>query len=605
MKQKLRQIGPDSSSSLLLRCFQSFILLLFLCIATTSAAALIDVTAYGAIPNDAVDDTWAIQKAVDMAPDNSTIYFPRGVYLLAGVRINNRTGLTLAGDGSTLTILKRSGTYPKIVESIGSTDILVTQLGFDVSGITSFGGFSFYNAKRITITKTHFFDSNKQPVGGYDRYSWVFGRGSVPSEDILISDNLIQDLQLEVDFSRRVRIEGNTVVRPVQTAGIGVFTINDNSSAEDYTIQKNTIVDPVVSAGGIVLHLDPPSTSYSTMKTFRILDNHIVYTKYINANHASAIRLGTGDNSQTTTGNVFDDIVIQNNVAYKDPGSPYEFFHPIIFGNSSRIANFIFDNTNVSNNLVYYNNRFGISIVDIRQKGINYIESNNVARVISADVMPPSVPTALTVTYISNNRIDLSWNASVDNIGVSRYRIYRNGSAHTYSTATSYADTNLQPGTTYTYTVTAIDSSGIESSQSYYVTAETSGIATPAPTAPIANPNPVTRTILTASPEMTAAGGTLTAAWNGIASPTSTDWIGLYKLGAPNASYIDWIYVSCAKSPGTLRASGSCPFVVPTSVRSGTYELRLFAYNRDNILATSNGFTVKVPKGRARHVARR
>ena len=287
------------------------------------------------------------------------------------------------------------------------------------------------NAKRITITKTHFFDSNKQPVGGNDRYSWVFGRGSVPSEDILISDNLIEDLQFEVDFGRRVRIEGNTVVRPVNTAGIGVFTVNDNTSAQDYTIQKNTIVDPVVSAGGIVVHLDPPSSSYSTMKTFRILDNHIVYTKFISGNHASAIRIGTGDNSQATRGNIFDDIVIQNNVVYKDPGSPYDFgdVNAIIFGNSSATANFRFDNTNVSNNLIHYNNKWGLPIIDIRQKGVNYIESNNLACAISSDIMPPSVPTALTTTYISDNQIHLAWNASVDNIGVYRYRIYRNGLA--------------------------------------------------------------------------------------------------------------------------------------------------------------------------------
>src|SRR4029077_747872 len=167
-------------------------------------------------------------------------------------------------------------------------------------------------------TKTHFFDSNKQPVGRSDRYSWVFGRGSVQSEDILFTDNLIEDLQVEVDFSQRVQNEGNTVVRPVHTAGIGVFTINDNSIAEDYTIQKNTIVDPVVSAGGIVLHLDPPSSNYSTMKTFRILDNQIVYTKYLSGTGASAIRMGTGNNSQATTGNIFDDILIQNNIIYKD-----------------------------------------------------------------------------------------------------------------------------------------------------------------------------------------------------------------------------------------------------------------------------------------------
>jgi hypothetical protein len=471
MKQNLFKLGIES---LPLRRFQRLIpLCLVMCLATPSAAAVIDVTTYGAIPNDSADDSSAIQNAIDAAPDNSTIYFPRGTYLLTGVRLHNRSGLTLSGEGSTLSILKRSAGYPKMFESFGSTDILVTKLAFDANGITSFGGFNFYDAKRITITKTHFFDSDKQPVAGYDRYSWVFGRGSVPSEDILISDNLIEDLQLEVDFGLRVRIEGNTVVRPVATAGIGVFTVNDYTPAQEYTIQNNTIVDPVVSAGGIVAHLDPPSSSYSTMKTFRILDNQVVYTKYVNGNGASAIRLGTGDSSQATVGNIFDDIVIQNNIIYKDPGSSYDFgdIYATIFGNSSATANFTFDNMSVSDNVIYYNNQRGLLNVGILQKGVNYTESNNLTHSVSADVMPPSVPTALTTTYISGSQVDLAWNPSADNIGVSKYRIYRNGSSLAFSTAASYTDKNLRSGRTYNYTVAAIDFSGQESAQSYSVTA--------------------------------------------------------------------------------------------------------------------------------------
>jgi hypothetical protein len=484
MTQNFFTVGGEYRCLLSLRCLQRWLpLLLVLLMATPSAAAVIDVTTYGAVPNDSVDDSSAIQRAIDAAPDNSVIYFPRGFYLLAGVQIHNRNGLTLAGDGSTLTVLKRHGNYPNIFESIGANDLLVTRLGFDANGIASFGGFNFYNAKRITITKTHFFDSNKQPVGGYDRYAWVFGRGSVPSEDILINDNLIEDLQIEVDFGLRVRVEGNTVVRPAGTAGIGVFTINDNASAEDYTIRKNTIVDPVVSAGGIVVHLDPPSSSYSTMKAFRILDNEIVYSKYIGGAHASAIRLGTGDNSQATSGNVFDDIVIQNNVIYKDPGSPYDFgnVEAIIFGNSSAVANFKFDNTNVSNNVIHYNNRWGIPNIDIREKGINYVESSNVGYATSSDIMPPSVPTALTTIHVSGTEIHLAWNLSVDNLGVYRYRIYRNGVGIGYSTTMSYADNNLSPGAIYTYTVTAVDDAGNESSQSVAVTATTSSTGTTPP----------------------------------------------------------------------------------------------------------------------------
>jgi Pectate lyase superfamily protein len=605
MKQKLFTTCARYCSFLPSRCLLGLVaFLFFVCMAQLAAAAVIDVTTYGAIPNDSVDDSLGIQRAIDMAPDGSTIYFPRGTYLLAGVQIHYRSGLTLAGDGSTLTIFKRRPNHPNHFVSIGSTDMLVTQIGFDVNGIVSFGGFAFYDAKRITITKTRFFDSNKQPVGENDRFAWIFGRGSIPNEDILIRDNLIEDLQFGVDFGVRVRIEGNTVVRPVNTAGIGVFTDNGYTPAQDYTIQKNTIVDPVVSAGGIVLHLDPPSDNYSTMKTFRILDNHIVYTKAISGSHASAIRLGTGNNNQATTGNIFDDIVIQNNIVYKDPGSPYDFgdVNAIIFGNSSAIANFRFDNMNVSNNRIYCNNRWGISIVDIREKGINYVESNNLQIPISSDTMPPSIPTALTTTYISGTEIHLAWNPSVDNIGVYRYRIYRNGVGSGYSTTTSFMDKSLQPGVSYTYTVTAIDSTGNESNQSYPTTATTPGIAAPAVVVgggQTSNPTAPTTTItvsaptLSASPTATPAGGTITTTWNGIASPTSTDWIGLYRRGAPDASYLAWIYVNCSKTAGSPRASGSCPFVLPGSLASGSYELRLFANNGDKILARSNGVTVK------------
>jgi uncharacterized delta-60 repeat protein len=98
--------------------------------------------------------------------------------------------------------------------------------------------------------------------------------------------------------------------------------------------------------------------------------------------------------------------------------------------------------------------------------------------------------------------------------------------------------------------------------------------------------------VLAVSPTVITAGGTVTATWIGITIPTSTDWIGLYVPGASNTDFIDWIYISCSKTPGSAQASGSCPFVVPASLAPGTYELRLFANDGFTLLATSNAFTV-------------
>jgi chitodextrinase len=102
----------------------------------------------------------------------------------------------------------------------------------------------------------------------------------------------------------------------------------------------------------------------------------------------------------------------------------------------------------------------------------------------SADTTPPSVPTGLAGTLASATQANLSWNASTDKVGVTGYNVYRNGSKVGTSTSTSYQDTSLAAGTTYTYAVSAYDAAGNTSAQSSSVS-----IATPAaPTVAISSP---------------------------------------------------------------------------------------------------------------------
>ncbi len=93
----------------------------------------------------------------------------------------------------------------------------------------------------------------------------------------------------------------------------------------------------------------------------------------------------------------------------------------------------------------------------------------------TADTTPPSVPTGLAATLASATQVNLSWNASTDNVGVTGYNVFRNGTKVGTSTSTSYQDTSPAAGTTYTYTVSAYDAAGNTSAQSSSVS-----IATPA-----------------------------------------------------------------------------------------------------------------------------
>jgi chitodextrinase len=103
---------------------------------------------------------------------------------------------------------------------------------------------------------------------------------------------------------------------------------------------------------------------------------------------------------------------------------------------------------------------------------------------VSIDTQPPTVPTGLTATAVSSSQINLSWNASTDNVGVAGYLVFRNNGQIVSTTQTSYSDTGLSPSTTYTYTVEAFDAAGNISAASSPATATTltgaSGASTPA-----------------------------------------------------------------------------------------------------------------------------
>ena len=99
------------------------------------------------------------------------------------------------------------------------------------------------------------------------------------------------------------------------------------------------------------------------------------------------------------------------------------------------------------------------------------------------DTAPPSVPTGLTATAVSGTQVNLSWNASIDNVGVAGYVVYRNGSLlATVTSGTTYLDTGLINATSYLYAVAAYDAAGNISAESALVS-----VATPdtiAPSAP-------------------------------------------------------------------------------------------------------------------------
>lgn len=78
------------------------------------------------------------------------------------------------------------------------------------------------------------------------------------------------------------------------------------------------------------------------------------------------------------------------------------------------------------------------------------------------DTAAPSAPSGLQVTARSGSSISLAWSASTDNIGVTGY-IVSYGSTNVNVSGTSAVISGLAAGTTYTFSVKAVDAAGNQS----------------------------------------------------------------------------------------------------------------------------------------------
>ena len=95
----------------------------------------------------------------------------------------------------------------------------------------------------------------------------------------------------------------------------------------------------------------------------------------------------------------------------------------------------------------------------------------------SSDTTPPSAPSGLTVTDWGASFISLSWTAATDDVAVGHYNIYRMPDGGSWSLidqvaapTTTYDDVTVDAGTTYSYQVTAVDTSLNEGPASNTVT---------------------------------------------------------------------------------------------------------------------------------------
>ena len=108
-----------------------------------------------------------------------------------------------------------------------------------------------------------------------------------------------------------------------------------------------------------------------------------------------------------------------------------------------------------------------------------------------ADTTAPTTPTGLAASALTSTSLTLSWNASTDNVAVTGYNVYCNGTLLFPSTSTSVSITDLLAGRTCAFTIAAFDAAGNVSAPSAPLSVTTPSVAAaPVPPAPAPAPTP-------------------------------------------------------------------------------------------------------------------
>lgn len=397
------------------------------------------------------------------------------------------------------------------------------------------------------------------------------------SNNVVISNNVFQDMVgtgfiagLNSSTNNGWKVYGNVFYyssgNPYATEGLSPLMVGcaDSSSCSNWTFVHNTIVN-VQNSGGGTQAIGPVGTGSGTGW---VIENNLWY-----APGQAIVFGGTGsggvedDNSCVGGGCTANwngagahDVVHQagsNPFVNWTSGSPGDFH---LSGESSDwssgialLAPYTMDPDG--------NTRGADGSWD---RGAYEYGSGN-----SSDTQAPTVPTNLTATPISSSQINLSWNASTDNVGIAGYVITMNGfNSYWVTNGTTFGNTGLTPSTSYTYTVAAYDAAGNISAPTAIVSASTPNIANSSPTVTTpaaAVPSPVTG--------MTTALSVLGADDNGESALTYT-WA---TTGTPPASV-------AFGANGTNAAKST----TATFTKAGSYSFRVTIQDAGNLTATSS-----------------
>ena len=221
---------------------------------TELAAAVYDVTTYGAVANDGLNDLAAINAAITAASPGDTVLFPTGTFSIAG-SIAPKSGITIAGVGRDSTSVQYIGGSGNPMVNLGNVSS-VEMTGFTLDGnnsvyalqgVNAYGG-SGHNLHNLRI-------KNLVANADFGPHAIYFS-GAVTNSQIV--DNLITNIGTTSVWGSGIRMlggsSGNQVLgNTITNTGRGGIFVGGST---DEVIRNNTVSGSGQAAGAPALGIE-------------------------------------------------------------------------------------------------------------------------------------------------------------------------------------------------------------------------------------------------------------------------------------------------------------------------------------------------------------
>lgn len=375
---------------------------------------------------------------------------------------SNNTGQTTSGWATGLSAARNTSSAA-IKPGINSYSILRRNTVYNNWG----EGLSCYEADHCTLEDNVVYDNWTNNLYVSDTTNSLVQRNMIyvssnPAINFRSSDHT--GITLADEVSSIPRSANNTIINNfIYNADFGAFywTLVDNSGLKNVTIANNTIVDGglLTGSGGKVVN------SSSQIRNNIIVGNHSSIPSNSGISFSNNNWTVTPPSAASSSSNVVADPQLARSGTTTSGTLTPAYFK---ISSSSPLINVAMTLNNVPNDFFQVSRG---SSPDIG--GYEYQSSSTPTPTPTSDTAAPSAPASLGATAGSATQVNLTWNASTDNVGVSGYKIYRNGTEIGTNATTSYTDSSAIAGTSYSYTAKAYDAAGNLSAASNTATVTT------------------------------------------------------------------------------------------------------------------------------------